>query len=265
MVGEIIEIGPLQLVVGLLFILVAQGASLAWRLGLGRDLLVGTARTFAQLLLMGYVLRFIFELDLAWVTIGVFCIMSAAAAQVASGRVKERRIPFLLPLSVTMFLSFFLVSYVVTAVVVGAEPWWRPQYFIPLAGMVVGNSMTAVAIALDRLLSELSSRRNEVEMLLSLGASPDEASRDMVRQAMRAGMIPAINSMMAVGLVFIPGMMTGQIIAGADPANAVRYQIVVMLMITASCALGSLGVVLWVRRRCFGRFGELLLAHGRSS
>lgn len=263
--GEVIEIGPWQLVLGLAFVLIAQGASLVWSLGLGRDLLVGTLRTFAQLLLMGYVLQFIFKLDLAWVTIGVFCVMTAAAAHVVRGRIKERRIPFLLPLSVTMFLSFFLVSYVVTAMVVGADPWWRPQYFIPLAGMVIGNSMSAIAIALDRLLSDLSTRRNEVEMLLSLGATPEEASRDIVRHAMRAGMIPAVNSMMAVGLVFIPGMMTGQIIAGADPALAVRYQIVVMLMITASCALGALGVVLWVRRRCFGRYGELLLAHARRS
>ncbi len=261
--GEVIEIGPWQLVLGLAFVLIAQGASLIWSLGLGRDLLVGTVRTFAQLLLMGYVLQFIFKLDLAWVTIGVFCVMTAAAAHIVHGRIRERRIPFLLPLSVTMFLSFFLVSYVVTAMVVGAEPWWRPQYFIPLAGMVIGNSMSAIAIALDRLLSDLSARRNEVEMMLSLGATPEEASRNIVRQAMRAGMIPAVNSMMAVGLVFIPGMMTGQIIAGADPAIAVRYQIVVMLMITASCALGALGVVLWVRHRCFGRYGELLLAHAR--
>ncbi|MFW5735226.1 MAG: ABC transporter permease [Oceanidesulfovibrio sp.] len=265
MAGHIIEIGPLQLLVGLVFVLIAGAGSMVWSLGLGRDLAVGTARTFGQLLLMGYALQFIFKLDLAWVTIGVFCVMTAAAVHVVRGRIKERRIPFVLPMSATMFVSFFLVSYVVTSVVVGAEPWWRPQYFIPLAGMVIGNSMSAIAIALERLLSDMSARRNEVEMMLSLGASPEEASQGLVRQAMRSGMIPAINSMMAVGLVFLPGMMTGQIIAGADPANAVRYQIVVMLMLTASSALGTMGVVLWVRRRCFGKAGQLLLAHGESA
>ncbi|QJT10913.1 ABC transporter permease [Oceanidesulfovibrio marinus] len=263
MTGQAVDIGPWQLAVGLVFVLAAQGASLIWSLGLVRDLAIGTVRTFAQLLLMGYVLQFIFRMDIAWVTIGVFVVMTAAAAQVVHGRVKERRIPFLIPLSVSMFVSFFLVAYLVTAVVVRAEPWWRPQYFIPLAGMVIGNSMSAIAIALERLLSDLSRRRGEVEMMLSLGATPEEASRDIVRQAMRAGMIPSINSMMAVGLVFLPGMMTGQILAGADPMAAVRYQIVVMLMLAASCALGTLGVVLWVRRRSFGAAGELLLAHGR--
>ncbi|MDY6852667.1 MAG: ABC transporter permease, partial [Thermodesulfobacteriota bacterium] len=112
---------------------------------------------------------------------------------------------------------------------------------------------------LERLLGELRNRRQEVEMKLCLGADYKEASQDMVRQAMSAGMIPSINSMMAVGVVFIPGMMTGQILAGADPLLAIRYQIVVMIMLVGSTAIGSLLVVLLVRRRCFSPGHQLLL------
>ncbi len=252
------DITPGGLLLGLLFVLAAQAASHAWRLGLGRDLLVGAIRTFAQLFLMGYVLRFLFEWRTPLASLVVFCVMTAAAAQVVLGRVKHRRAPAGVPVAVSMLVCFFFVSFMVTAVVVQAEPWWEPRFFIPLAGMVVGNSMTAVALALERLFSELTRRRDEVEMLLTLGATPAEASRDVTADAMRAGMIPSINSMMAVGVVFIPGMMTGQILAGADPMAAIRYQIVVMLMLVASSAMGSLAVTLWVRKRCFGEGGELL-------
>jgi putative ABC transport system permease protein len=109
------------------------------------------------------------------------------------------------------------------------------------------------------LLSELRRDRAAVEMKLSLGATYGEASRSAVVGAMRAGMIPSINAMMAAGVVFIPGMMTGQILSGVDPVTAVRYQIVVMLMLVGSTALGTLLVVLWVRRRCFTSAHQFIL------
>lgn len=254
-----VDIGPLQLGLGLVFILLAQGLSLIYRLGLVRDLAVGTMRTFAQLFLMGYLLRIVFDINFWLLTVAVFCLMLVTAVHTVRGRVRERSVPFVLPLGFSMFISYFTVSVLVTSVVVQAKPWWDPVYFIPLSGMVVGNSMTAVAVALDRLFSSLRTKRNEVEMMLSLGADFREASADITREAVRAGMIPSITSMMGVGLVFIPGMMTGQILAGADPLVAIRYQIVVMLMLVASTAIGSILTVLLVRCRCFGKGQQLLL------
>ncbi|MDO9632395.1 MAG: ABC transporter permease, partial [Humidesulfovibrio sp.] len=102
------------------------------------------------------------------------------------------------------------------------------------------------------LFSDLRARAAVVEMRLCLGADAAEASADVLRTAVRAGMIPSINSMMAVGLVSIPGMMTGQILGGSDPSQAIRYQIVVMLMIVGATALGSTLLTLIIRRRCFG-------------
>jgi UDP-glucose/iron transport system permease protein len=125
--------------------------------------------------------------------------------------------------------------------------------------MIIGNSMNALALALERLFADLRGQRELVEMKLSLGANYREASEDMVRRAIKAGMIPSINSLMGVGIVFIPGMMTGQIVAGADPLAAVRYQIVVMLMLVASTTISTLLVVLLTRHRCFGTAQQLIL------
>jgi len=257
--GGVIHIGLWQLLLGLLFILVAGASSLYHALKLEKDLAIGTLRTFAQLFLLGYVLKFVFELDKAYLVLILFGFMILFAAWTVRGRIKERQISFFWPIFLSMLVSYCLVSYFVTACIVQVEPWWKPQYFVPLGGMVIGNSMNAIAIALDRLLNDLRKRRDEVEMMLCHGADYKEASLGMVRDAMQAGMIPSINSMMAVGVVFIPGMMTGQILAGSDPLVAIRYQIMVMIMLVGSTAIGSLFVVLIVRRLCFGAAQQLLL------
>ena len=259
MTPGIIHIGLGQLLIGLVFILTAGIISLYYALKLERDLLVGTIRTFVQLFLLGFILKFIFNLDNAGMVISVFGFMIFFAAWEIRNRIREKEISFFWPLFFSMAISYMVVSYMVTAVLVNVDPWWKPQYFIPLGGMVIGNSMNAIAIALERLLAELRKRRLEVEALLCLGANYKEASSDILRNAMRAGMIPSINSMMGVGIVFIPGMMTGQIIAGANPLQAVRYQIIVMIMLVGSTAIGSFLIVYLVRKLCFGSGERLLL------
>jgi len=254
-----INISWWQLALTLAFVLIAGISSIVWSLGLLKDLAVGTVRTFAQLFLLGYILTFIFDLKLPWLVAAAFLAMIFFAAMTIKGRVREKRVSVFSPIFMSMLVSYSVVSYVVTGVIVGADPWWQPQYFLPLAGMIVGNSMNAISIALDRLFGDLRSRRNEVEMKLGLGADFREASQDILRDAMRAGMIPSMNALMAVGIVFIPGMMSGQIMAGTDPLVSIRYQIVVMLMLVASTALGSLATILLVRRKCFGPGHCLLL------
>lgn len=254
---DIIQIGPFQLALTLIFVLIAQGGSLLHRLGLGRDITLGALRTFAQLLLMGYVLTAVFAINAWALTLLMFLIMVIAATQIIHGRVAEKKIPFLRPMFVSMLLSYLLVSVTVTGVIIGARPWWKPQYFIPIAGMIIGNSMNALAISLERLFAALRSRRSIVEMKLSLGADFREAAADIVKDAIRAGMISSINAMMGVGIVFLPGMMTGQILAGVDPLIAIRYQIVVMLMLVASTAMASIIVVRLTLKRCFGKAEQL--------
>lgn len=252
-------IGYVQLVLAAVFILLAGGLSVFYRLGLAKDMVVGAVRAAVQLFAMGYVLTLIFRVDSPYLTLGVYTLTIAAAVLVIRGRVGEKQVRFEIPAFVSMLVSYMLITSVVTGAVVQAEPWWNPVYFLTMGGMIVGNSMTALSISMERLFSDLRGKRDEVEMRLSLGADYREAARPIVRDAIKAGMIPSINSMMAVGIVFLPGMMTGQVLSGTDPLLAVKYQLVVMLMLVASTALGSILVVKLCLGKCFGRFGELAL------
>ena len=256
---NVIDISPLQLAFCLIFVLIAGTGSVVLRLGLERDLAWGTIRTFAQLFLMGYVLKYIFKLNDLWTILPLFAFMVFWAAQAIHSRVGEKSVPIFIPTYFSMVISYTLVTSLVTAVVVQVDPWYTPQYFIPLGGMIVGNSMNAITISLERLFSELRSRRQEVELALCLGATYQEATQEIFRSTVRAGMIPSINALMTVGLVSIPGMMTGQILAGSDPVVAIKYQIVVMLMIAAATAIGAIALVYLVRRRCFTRSHQLVL------
>ncbi len=136
--------------------------------------------------------------------------------------------------------------------------WYEARYVLPIAGMVIGNSMTGIALAVERLFADLDARAGEMLGLAALGASVWEMARPSIRTALTAGMIPTINSMAAAGIVFIPGMMTGQILAGADPVEATKYQIVVMLMIAAATAIGAIASVTLMYRRRFTDDGVYL-------
>ena len=254
-----ISISWMQLVIALGLVSISAAASLYYHLKLERDLFVGVIRTFAQLLAMGYLLNILFGLDNAFLVLTVYVIMTFFSVHIVYGRVKEKQVAYFAPTTLAVMISYTLITILVTKIIIGADPWWSPQYFIPIGGMVAGNSMNALSLTLERFFSELRSKRDQVEMYLCHGANYKEATEGIFRTSLRAGMIPAINSMMSVGLVSIPGMMTGQILAGVDPQEAVRYQIVVMLMIVGSTALASILVLLLVRKRCFTSAMTLVL------
>ncbi|WP_320172851.1 ABC transporter permease [Maridesulfovibrio sp.] len=258
-----ISITWIQLLIALSLVSISGVLSIYYKLKLEKDLAVGVLRSFVQLLTMGYLLKILFGLNSALLVLGLYLVMTFFSVHIIHGRVKERNVSYLMPTGLAVMFSYSLVTILVTKLVIGAQPWWDPQYFIPIGGMIAGNSMNSLALSLERFFSDLRNRRNEVEMLLCLGADYKEATADIFRDALRAGMIPAINSLMGVGLVFLPGMMTGQILAGADPEEAVRYQIVVMFMLVASTALSSIIVLLLVRKRCFSSAMTLLTGGGR--
>ena len=133
-----------------------------------------------------------------------------------------------------------VVGGIVTQLVVGARPWYAPRYVIPLVGMILGNSLTGISLCLDRFLEHLDARRAEIELRLAFGATRHEALADPLRAAVRTGLTPLMNAMAAAGVVSLPGMMTGQILAGAPPLQAVAYQVVVMFMLAAATALGAM-------------------------
>lgn len=246
-----IELTYLQVGAAALLILVNGAISLLLRLGLERRLLVAAGRTTVQLLLVGLVLQWVFSLS-RWYLVAALGLVMVLVAGVAAVRRTDRRYPGIWANSV---LSIWLSSWVITAAalfgIVDVEPWYRPQYAIPLLGMILGNTLNGISLGLDRLGEELTLRRAEVEGLLALGASRWEAARRPVRSAIRTGMVPIVNSMMVAGIVSLPGMMTGQLLAGVDPVEAVKYQVVIMFLIASGTALGTVGVVLLSYRRLF--------------
>lgn len=234
---------------------------LSWlfRLGIGKSTLWAAARMTVQLLIVGRLLTWVFQLERPSLVFALALLMSSLAGLAAVGRTSQRFPGINRDSILCVTVSAFSVTSLTLSGILHVEPWWSPQYLIPLLGMVLGNALTGISLALDRFMDGLTSRRHEVEGLLSLGATKGEASRDELRHAMRVGMIPTLNSMAVMGVVSLPGVTTGQILAGADPSDAVNYQIVIMFMIASAAALGILGVTLLASRALFDKEHRLRL------
>ena len=244
-------LSPVDLVVAALLVVIAGAISMALRLGLEKRLGIAAVRTIVQLLLVGYVLKVVFDLKTPW-AIGLIVAVMLAVASHAAVKRSSRSIKRLTSLAMlSLAISSLLVTYMVTRLIIGVTPWYEPRYMIPLLGMIMGNGLTGISLCLDYLLEAIDQRRSEIEMELAHGATRWEAASRPIRAAVRRGMIPLINAMTVVGLVSLPGMMTGQILQGADPMEAVKYQIVVMFMIAAATSLACIGAAMLVYRRLF--------------
>ncbi|WP_297526742.1 ABC transporter permease [Thiohalobacter sp.] len=240
---------------GLAALLVLVLAGLAGRVqrGLRNQLLVAALRTTVQLLLVGLVLKALFaHAALGWVLLMALFMLAVAGREV---RVRQtRRLRGLWGYGVgtlSLLLSSFSVTLFALLAIIGERPWYEPQYAIPLLGMVLGNSMTGTAIALERLHEGAWQRRAEIEARLMLGHPATEAVAPVRREALRAALIPVINAMAAAGVVSLPGMMTGQILAGAPPVEAVKYQILIMFLIAVASGIGALAALALATRRLF--------------
>lgn len=196
--------------------------------------LYALGRMLLQLVLIGYVLVYIFETDHSWLVVAVLGVMLFASSWIALHPLRQKRsriYPKVLA-SIALGGCFSLVT--VTQGVLALDPWFMPQYMIPLAGMIFANCMNAVSLAAERLEGELG--KNVVY---------PEARR----VALRASLIPLINMMFAVGVVSLPGMMTGQILSGVSPLVAVRYQIMVMCMVFGAAGISAVCYLVLVRPR----------------
>lgn len=248
-----------QLLLAASLILINLGLSLGLKLGLGRSLLVASLRMVVQLLLIGYVLQWLFQQENPWLVV----IMALGMTSIAGISAVQRTKRYFTGLYWNSCLSILAAATIVTTVAIKGilhlDPWYAPDYVIPLLGMVLGNALNGICLGVDRFMDQVVSQQREIELLLSFGATRWEAARRPVQEALRTGMIPITNSMMVTGLVSLPGMMTGQILAGADPLQAVRYQIVIMFMIAAAVCLGTLGIVTLAFFRLFAPEHRLCL------
>jgi putative ABC transport system permease protein len=234
-----------------LLIAVNGAVSVALKLDLERKLAWAAVRTVVQLLAIGYVLGWVFQFDRWFVVLPLMVAMTLIAGFAGAQRGARTYAGQRIDSVVSIWLSSWLVAAVGLFVVIRIRPWYEPQYAIPILGMILGNTLTGVSLGIERMTEELTARRDHVDMALALGATRWEAAQAPARQAVRAGMIPTLNQMAVVGIVSLPGMMTGQVLAGQSPLQAVRYQIVIMFLIAASSALGTVLAVLLTYRRLF--------------
>ncbi len=261
----LIHLTPADLALATLLVGAAAGLSVILGLGIERRLGIAAARTVVQLGLLGLVLEKIFAVRRPVFVLAMLAAMIFFAGREAVARSARRYPGIWTDAWFTMAASCLIVGGVVTQIVVGVEPWYDPQYVIPLLGMILGNSLNGISLALERLLEHLHSRAHEVELHLAFGATRSEALSGPLRTALRTGLIPVINAMTAAGLVSLPGMMTGQILAGAPPLQAVAYQVMVMFMLAAANALGSILITFGAARRLVAPDGSLRLGRLREA
>jgi len=247
---NVISLSTFDLLMAALLIIALAGLSLLLKLGLAKRITIAAIRTVVQLLLIGLVLKELFaQVNLVWITLLSLLMLLIAGREVMARQ--QRRFGGLLGYGLgtfSMFISSFTLTVYALIVVIGPEPWYAPQYSIPLLGMMLGNTMTGVALALDKLTTHAWQQRNEIEARLILGQDWKIAIGDITRDSVRIGMMPIINAMAAAGIVSLPGMMTGQILSGTEPMEAVKYQILIMFLITAGTGFSTM-LATWIGAR----------------
>ena len=255
--NSLVELDVVDLALCLGLIGIAIALSLWQRLGLAGQFAYSAGRALLQLLVVGYVLDIVFTLD-NWLAVSIIIfVMISIAAIVARNRIDRQILSILPTVWLSIFTSTFLTLSYVILIIVNPPTWYEPQYLIPLAGMLLGNSMNGASLSGDRLLSAIKQNFLEIETHLSLGATPKQAIFSYQKEAIRTGLIPILNNMTVVGLVSLPGMFTGQVLAGTSPLNAASYQILILFAIALTNLIVTVLITEGVYRQFFN--GDLQL------
>ncbi|MBX9589283.1 MAG: iron export ABC transporter permease subunit FetB [Hyphomonadaceae bacterium] len=220
--------------------------SIAFGLRLERSLTIAAVRMVMQLAAVGYVLKFVFaQTSPAWTALVALVMVLAAGIELLQRQ--ERRLRGWLAYGLgnaTLLLAGGLATLYAAAIVIGPSPWYAPRYVLPILGMVLGNTLTSVSLALLTLNEGADRERSAIEARLALGATRFQAFSNLLRQSLRTATTPLLNTMAVAGVVTLPGMMAGQILAGSDPGEAAKYQIMIMFVLAGASSLGALAAVL---------------------
>lgn len=254
-----IELGYSEILWSLLLVVVAIALTLWWKLPVQKDMALGSIRAFIQLIAVGYALKYIFELESVWLMHLAMLIMTTVGAYTASSKVKEVNGIFWIAFAAIGGGSAVTIGMLLLLKVITLEP----RYVIPLAGMIISNAMNASALTINRLISDLKQNREAIESALALGRNWREASRKFQKDAAVAGMLSMLNFLKTVGIVALPGAMTGMILAGAEPLDAILLQLVVAYMLLAAVTISSIVTLELTVRRFFTPFHQLTLPRGR--
>lgn len=219
----------------LIFVFIPFFLSKALKLGLEHDITIATIRSVIQLLIIGYVLKFVFNANSILYILLMILLMIVAAT--LNARKKGKAIK---GISWKIAITLITVEAVTQGILLGFQivPA-TAQFIIPISGMLIGNSMILSILFLNRFTAEIDAHRDEIELILSLGGTPKQAVHTQLLNAMKASMIPTIESQKTIGLVQLPGMMSGQIIGGANPIQAVQFQILIIFALLTTAAISS--------------------------
>jgi putative ABC transport system permease protein len=231
-----VDISLAEVAASLALIALAIAVSFWRRAELEQDLAVAVLRSFVQLTAVGYVIQAIFDSDSLWLVAALLAVMVGFGAFTARSRAKE--VPGALG---PLVLALSAAAAITLGLVLGLGVFEaEPRYVVPVGGMVIGNSMTAAAVALNRLADEVRGQAQLIEAMLALGATSGQAARGLVTRSLRSGMIPLIDSTKTTGIVFFPGTMVGMLVAGAEPIDAVRLQLILLWVLLGSVSLAAL-------------------------
>ncbi|WP_445506245.1 ABC transporter permease [Niallia sp. 03190] len=223
----------LSLLFTIIFVFIALFLSKSFRIGLEKDIVVASVRAAVQLLVIGYVLSFIFDTNSPiFIILILLCMLTVASQNI----VKKKQQGF--QLFWRVFITLAIVEAITQGIILSIQiipPTAR--YIIPVSGMIIGNSMVIASLFLNRLHAEVDSRREEIQLILALGGTSKQAIHHTLKSAIKTSMIPTLESQKTIGLVQLPGMMTGQIIGGASPIQAVKFQLLIIFAIMASATL----------------------------
>jgi putative ABC transport system permease protein len=246
----LLELGPLQLLLLAVPVAVVLAVSAALRLGQVRRVVVASVRAVVQLVAAGLVIGWVFRQQGAVTVLALLAVMTVIAGFTGATQAGRRVAGTAWWMTGVLGLSMGLTLAFLARVVIGVESW-DPRYLVPLGGMLLGNAMTAATLAAERLGDELARSRGDVEVYLSLGASPWQAIHPSLRRALGAALTPTVNAMMVVGVVKLPGMMSGQLLGGSAPLQAAFYQLLILVGILLGDTLSATATSVILSRRFF--------------
>ncbi|KIL50925.1 ABC transporter permease [Jeotgalibacillus campisalis] len=225
----------LTLSITLIFVVIPLVLSKTLRLGLEKDTIVATVRSIIQLLAVGFILKFVFDSDSL-----IYIFLMVTLMIIVATHNAKRKGASIKGITWKVGLTLVLIEVLTQSILLGFQitpP--TAQYIISISGMVIGNSMVLAILFLNRFTSEIEAHQEQTELVLSLGGTPKQAIHSQLIKSIKASMIPTIESQKTVGLVQLPGMMSGQIIAGADPIQAVQFQLLIMFLLLTTAAVTS--------------------------
>jgi putative ABC transport system permease protein len=247
----VISLSSTDLLLASSLVALDAGVSIGLRLQLHRQLLWAAARMVIQLIAVGFILRFIFALNNPLATLGVVVVMGAIAAREIAARParKFRGLAGLAISGATVGLATLTTAILALTTAIRPHPWYDPRYAVSLVGIILGSVLNSGSLALDGIVGGVWRERTAIEAQLGLGVDFRAATLPLLREALRRGLLPIINQMSAAGLITLPGIMTGQIIAGMDPMEAVKYQILLMFLLAGASGVAALVVAELALRR----------------